>query len=118
MPANRRAFFMQRTTYSRNLFGLVVLVCFVVPGVELAQLGADALELMLGSFFAGSEEVCASAGFVLGDPLGSKGAVLNLGKNFLHLSLGLIGDESLAGLVVAKLSGVGDRITHLGEAAV
>ena len=36
----------------------------------------------------------------------------------LHLLAGLGGDQALAGAVIAVLSGVGDGVTHLGEAAL
>ena len=75
---------------------------------------------MLGLHAALSEEVdlAAAVGAHLGQELGSEGAVLDLGQDLLHLLAGLRGDEALAGAVVAVLSGVGDGVTHLGEAAL
>ena len=62
--------------------------------------------------------MCTTACTVLLNPLGSEGAVLDLAQDLLHLLAGLLGDDALAGAVVAVLSGIGDGVTHLGKAAL
>ena len=62
--------------------------------------------------------LAAALGAHLGQELRSKGAVLDLGQNLLHLLAGLLGDQALAGAVVAVLGSVGDGVAHLGEAAL
>ncbi len=90
------------------------------PAHHAAQLCAHLLDGVLGLHTALSEEVdlAATVGAHLGQELGSEGAILDLGQDLLHLLAGLSGNEALAGAVVAVLSGVGDGVTHLGEAAL
>ena len=57
-------------------------------------------------------------GLVFQDPLTGKGATLNIGENLLHLGLGLVGDNTRAGDVVAIFRGIRDRIAHIGKAAL
>ena len=58
-----------------------------------------------------------TAVFVFRDPLGGKGAILDFFQNLLHFLLGILGDNPLAGLVIAELSGIGNGITHHLESA-
>ena len=75
---------------------------------------------MVGGDAALCEEVGLAAALRahLGQELGGEGAVLDLLQDLLHLLAGVLGDEALAGAVVAVLGGVGDGVAHLGEAAL
>ena len=54
----------------------------------------------------------------LREELTCEGAILDLREDLLHLLTGLLSDETLTGAVIAVLRRVGDRVTHLGEAAL
>ena len=91
---------------------------FLQPAHHAAQLLAGLLELGVSLESTGSEELGTAACTVLLNPLGSEGTVLDLAQDLLHLLAGLLGDDALAGAVIAVLSGVGDGVTHLSEAAL
>ena len=84
------------------LLDFAVLVLFV-PGIKFAEFFAHLLKLVRRFALAACVEVRAAAALVLGDPLGSERAVLDLGEHLLHLLLGLVGDETLTRLIVAEL---------------
>ena len=75
---------------------------------------------MLGLHTALCQEVDLAAALRahLGQELGSEGAILDLGQDLLHLLAGFLGDQALAGAVVAVFSGVGDGVAHLVKAAL
>src|SRR5262249_33778890 len=51
-------------------------------------------------------------------PVAGEAARLDVGQNALHLGLGLVGDDTRARAVLAVLGGVGDRVVHVGDAAL
>src|SRR5512143_351690 len=87
------------------------------PGHHLAEPPAHLLDGMVGVALAHREEPGAM-GLVLQHPLPGELAGLDLGEDLLHLDLGAIVDDARAPGVVAVLGGVGDRIAHVGEAAL
>src|SRR5690606_2511827 len=58
------------------------------------------------------------AGTVFLHPLGGELAGLDVIQDPLHLGLGLGGDDARTGYVLAPLGGVGDRVVHVGDAAL
>src|SRR5262249_32727016 len=89
----------------------------VDPGHQPAQPGADLLDGMLFSLGAQLGEV-RPAVVILGDPLAGEAAVLDLGEDPAHLVFDLRCDDSRPPGEVAVLGGVGDRVTHPGDAAL
>src|SRR5690606_29252458 len=51
-------------------------------------------------------------------PLGRELAGLDVVEDALHLGLGLGGDDARARHILAPLGGVGDRVVHVGDAAL
>jgi len=66
--------------------------------------------------FAEGEEFFA-AGVLVGEETLGETAILNFGEDGLHGLLALFVDDARAADVIAPLGGVGDAVTHIGEAA-
>src|SRR5580658_8263745 len=86
-------------------------------GHHRAQLGADALDRLILGRLAHSQEVLASAA-VFGKPGAREFHALDLAQDLLHLGTSLRVDDARATRVVAILSRIGNRITHVAEAAL
>src|SRR5580698_8867782 len=81
-----------------------------------AELRADFLDLM-GCFFLANTSELVAPGLVFVDEFLSEGAVLNVVEEALHSLLDFRGYDAWTCGVVAPLSGVGDGVTHVFEAA-
>ena len=94
--------------------GLVVQqFLLAVPAVQLTDLLADFLRGMLGSFLSHSLEVNLTASRAhIQQEVFCEGTILDIGQDFLHGLLGLLGDDLRSGDVIAVLSGVGDGVSH------
>ncbi|SCJ47210.1 Uncharacterised protein [uncultured Blautia sp.] len=90
------------------------------PAHHAAQLGAHLLDGVLGRHATHGQEVglAASVGVHLRQEFGGEGTVLDLLEDLPHLLAGVLGNQAAAGAVVAVLSGVGDGVAHLAEAAL
>ena len=64
------------------------------------------------------QEVGTAGSAVLQEPVAGKGAVLDLLEDFLHFLLGLLSDDTGSNHVVAILGSIGNRLAHLGHAAL
>src|SRR5690606_18106869 len=87
------------------------------PGHHGAKALADLLDGMLGVAAARGLEA-GLAGVVLQHPVADEAARLDVLQHPLHLGLGLRRDDPRAGDVLAVLRGVGDRVVHVGDAAL
>src|SRR5438045_2603257 len=82
-----------------------------------AQLGADRLDLVGVVEAAGGLEA-GLAGLALADPLRGELAGLDVLEDALHLGARLLRHEARARHVLAVFRRVGDRVVHVGDAAL
>src|SRR5215831_13337893 len=87
------------------------------PWHHLAQLGAHMLDWMLGELGAHRLER-GLVHLVLEHPVLDEAARLNVAEDALHLSLGFRRYYARTGDVFAVFGGVGDRVVHVGDAAL
>src|SRR3954462_9420232 len=87
------------------------------PRHHRAEAVTDLFDGMLGRLLAQRVEHRA-AGLVLEDPLLRELAGLDLVEDLLHLRTRVVGDDARTARHVAVLGGVGDRVPHVGDAAL
>src|SRR5262245_49578449 len=87
------------------------------PRHQSAKLRADLFDLM---FLFGLDQAgeIGLARFGFGHPLVGELPRLNLGQDLPHLLFDLRADDAFASRQIAVFGGVGDRITHVGDAAL
>src|SRR3569832_1546322 len=87
------------------------------PGHHVTQFLTDHLDLMLTSEAAHGLQL-GGAGLDLENELTREFAGLDLFQDLLHFLLGLLGDDARTAREIAVFSGVGDRVAHVGDAAL
>ena len=83
---------------------------------HLAQFAAHFFDGLIAGSFAHGQELVA-AGFVFVDPLAREFAGLDFGQDLLHLGAHMLVDDARAAGVIAVLGGIGNRVTHVAQAA-
>src|SRR5690349_3868147 len=96
---------------------LDVVRVLLLPGEVRADFLADDLDRVLSTLLTQRQEL-GGAGVLVSDEAAREGAALDVREDLLHVLLHRRVDDARTGDVVAVLSGVRDRPTLLGNAAL